>query len=47
LRRVMDLIPTLETPVTVASLADRVGLLEMRVERYLRGWEDKGLVTLE
>jgi len=33
--------------VTVASLADRVGLPEMRVERYLRGWEDKGLVTLE
>jgi aminopeptidase-like protein len=46
-RHLMDFIPSLSTPVTVASLALRFGLPEEDVERYLRRWEARGLVTLD
>jgi aminopeptidase-like protein len=46
MRLLMDLIPTLDRPVTTRALADRVGLTEAVVTRYLRKWADKGLVRM-
>jgi aminopeptidase-like protein len=46
-RHLMDCIPSLSTPVTVASLAMRFGLSESDTERYLRRWEERGLLRLE
>lgn len=46
LRLLMDLIPTLQRPVTTKSLADRVGLEEARVSDYLSRWAAKGLLEI-
>jgi hypothetical protein len=47
LRRLMDFLPSLTEPTTVAGLAARFGLAEDEAERYLRAWERKGLLTLD
>ena len=47
LRRLMDFLPSLTEPTTVASLAARFGLAPEEAERYLRAWERKGLLTLD
>jgi len=46
-RRLMDYLPSLERPVTVAWLAARFGLPEAPVEQYLRRWQEKGLLSLD
>jgi aminopeptidase-like protein len=46
MRLLMDLIPTLDRPITTRALADRVGLPEPMVTAYLRKWSDKGLLRL-
>lgn len=47
MRFLMDLIPTLDKPVTVRVLADRVGLPEDVVLQYLSKWAEKRLVELK
>jgi aminopeptidase-like protein len=46
MRLLMDLIPTLDRPVTSRSLAERVGLPEERVLAYLRKWQEKELLEI-
>ncbi len=46
MRLLMDLVPTLDRPVTGRSLADRVGLPEPKVMAYLQRWADKGLLEI-
>lgn len=46
LRLLMDILPTLERPTTLRQLQKRVGLSAEIVERYLRKWEDRGLIDL-
>jgi aminopeptidase-like protein len=46
MRRLMDLIPALQRPVSVDSLADTMGLPLEETLTYLRKWEEKGLVDL-
>ncbi|WP_246163577.1 DUF4910 domain-containing protein [Oryzomonas sagensis] len=46
MRLLMDLIPTLQRPVTTKSLADRVGLEEACVSDYLSRWAAKGLLEI-
>ena len=46
-RHLMDYLPSLPGPVTVASLAARFGLPEDAIEQYLRRWEEKGLLSLD
>jgi aminopeptidase-like protein len=46
MRLLMDLVPTLDRPVTSRALAERVGLPEARVLSYLRKWADKGLLEI-
>lgn len=46
MRLLMDLVPTLDRPVTARALAERVGLPEERVLEYLRRWADKGLLDV-
>jgi aminopeptidase-like protein len=46
MRLLMDLIPTLERPVTARTLAERVGLPEAAVLDYLRKWEEKDLLQI-
>jgi aminopeptidase-like protein len=46
MRYLMDLIPSLSRPVTVANLAATVGLPENAVLSYVHRWADKGLVDL-
>jgi len=47
MRLLMDLIPTLQKPVTIKSLSDRVGLSEDIVHDYLKRWADKDLIELK
>jgi aminopeptidase-like protein len=46
LRQLMDLIPSLDRPVSVRALADHVGLPEQDALEYLRRWQEKGLLDL-
>lgn len=46
LRQLMDLIPSLDRPTSVRSLADQVGLPEQDALEYLERWAEKGLVDL-
>lgn len=46
LRSLMDLIPTIQKPTSIAFLAKRVGLEENVVEEYLKKWEIKKLIEL-
>jgi aminopeptidase-like protein len=47
LRALMDALPMLlEKPKTMRQLAMKVGLDERVVEAYLKGWENKGLITI-
>lgn len=46
LRKLMELIPTLDRPTSVALLAKRVGLCADSVEDYLEKWAAHGLVDL-
>lgn len=46
LRRLMDLVPALERPVSVRTVADHVGLPEEEVLNYLKLWDAKDLVDL-
>ncbi|MDI5920860.1 DUF4910 domain-containing protein [Halomonas sp. LR5S13] len=46
MRQLMELVPTLDRPTSVALLASRVGLPVSSVEAYLQQWAQKGLVKL-
>jgi aminopeptidase-like protein len=46
LRRLMDLIPALDRPVSAKAVADHVGLAEKEILDYLARWAAKGLVEL-
>ena len=46
MRRLMDLVPSLEKPVSVKALATHVGLPEEEALDYLRRWQAKGLIDL-
>jgi aminopeptidase-like protein len=46
MRRLMDLVPALERPVTVKAIADHVGLHETTALEYLQQWAAKGLIDL-
>jgi aminopeptidase-like protein len=46
MRLLMDLVPTLDRPITSRALAERVGLPEEKVLAYLGRWEEKGLVEI-
>lgn len=46
LRALMDFIPSLERPVSVAAVAHRMGLDEATVMQYLIRWQEKGLIAL-
>ena len=47
MRLLMDLIPTLQQPVTIKSLADRVGLDVIVVSSYLHRWAEKCLLDIK
>jgi aminopeptidase-like protein len=47
LRLLMDLIPTLQRPVSVRRLSDTVGLDEQIVIDYLAKWAEKGLIDIK
>jgi len=46
MRYLMDLIPSLSRPVTVANLAAQVDLPEGAVQSYVERWADRGLLEL-
>jgi aminopeptidase-like protein len=46
LRTLMDIIPTLDKPVTSKILAEQIELPEKVVLKYLRQWSEKGLLRL-
>jgi len=46
MRLLMDLVPTLDRPVTSRSLAGRGGLPESEVLGYLQKWQEKGLLEI-
>ena len=46
MRKLMELVPTLDRPTSVALLARRLALPVASVEAYLQRWADKGLVEL-
>jgi aminopeptidase-like protein len=46
LRALMDLIPSLERPISVQAVADHVGLPESEALAYLEKWSAKGLIDL-
>jgi hypothetical protein len=46
MRRLMDLIPALDRPVSVKSVADQIGISESQAIAYLRRWSDKDLIDL-
>ena len=46
MRRLMDLVPALDRPVSVEAVADHVGLPEKETLEYLRRWAAKGLIDL-
>jgi aminopeptidase-like protein len=45
-RRLMDLVPALDRPVSAKAVAEHVGLSEADTLEYLRRWAAKGLVDL-
>ncbi len=45
-RHLMDLLPALERPVSVRTLAEKVGLPENETLEYVKKWADKGLLNL-
>lgn len=47
LRLLMDILPTLQRPVTVQSLCKKLGLEEAEAISYLEGWVKKGLIELK
>jgi aminopeptidase-like protein len=46
MRRLMDLVPSLDKPVSVKALASHVGLPEQEALDYLQRWQAKGLIDL-
>jgi aminopeptidase-like protein len=46
MRRLMDLVPSLDRPVSVKSVADHVGIPENETMEYLQRWAAKGLIDL-
>lgn len=46
LRSLMDLVPGINRPVSVRSIADKIGLPESDALEYLQRWEKKGLIEL-
>jgi aminopeptidase-like protein len=46
MRYLMDLIPSLSRPVTIANLAAAIGLPENAVLSYVQRWAEKGLLDL-
>jgi aminopeptidase-like protein len=46
MRSLMDFVPSLDRPVSVKAVADRVGLPEAETLEYLQQWASKGLVDL-
>jgi aminopeptidase-like protein len=46
LRSLMDLVPSLDRPVTVKDVADRVGLKEEIALEYLQRWAEKNLIDI-
>jgi hypothetical protein len=46
MRRLMDLVPSLDRPTSVKALADHVGLPEESTLEYLERWAAKGLIDL-
>lgn len=46
LRALMDLIPSLNRPISVEAVADHVGLPHARALEYLQKWAAKGLIDL-
>jgi len=45
-RRLMDLVPALDRPISAKAVADHVGLSETETLQYLELWETKGLIDL-
>jgi aminopeptidase-like protein len=45
-RRLMDLIPSLDWPVSIQTIADHVGLPQQDALEYLQRWAAKGLIDL-
>lgn len=45
-RRLMDLVPALDRPVSAKAVADHVGLSDKETIQYLKQWAAKGLVDL-
>ncbi len=46
MRLLMDIIPTLRSPVTIRILSDRIGLPEEQVLSYLKKWAEKDLLEI-
>jgi aminopeptidase-like protein len=46
MRRLMDLVPALERPISVEAIAGTMGLPLEQTLNYLRRWQEKGLVDL-
>jgi aminopeptidase-like protein len=46
MRCLMDLVPSLDRPVSVKAVADHVGLPEKETLNYLQRWDAKGLIEL-
>jgi aminopeptidase-like protein len=46
LRSLMDLIPSLDRPISVRAVADHIGLSEGEALEYLEKWNAKGLIEL-
>jgi aminopeptidase-like protein len=46
MRRLMDLVPALDRPVSVRAVADHIGLSEEEALEYLQQWAAKGLIDL-
>lgn len=46
MRRLMDLVPSLDRPISVTALASHVGLPEQEALAYLQRWKTKGLIDL-
>lgn len=45
-RRLMDLVPALDRPISAKAVADHVGLSETETLSYLKQWAVKGLIDL-
>jgi hypothetical protein len=46
LRGLMDLVPSLDRPISVKAVAEEVGLREEVALEYLEKWSEKGLIEL-